>query len=63
MVGEFCMDLANTAGGLEVETLRCVQCGEVVHPVILQNRKHQQKTITEKASKMSGHSVDGQAVT
>lgn len=63
MVGEFCMDLANTAGGLDVETLRCVQCGEVVDPVILQNRKHQQKTITEKASKMSVHSVDGQAVT
>jgi hypothetical protein len=38
MVGEFCMDLLNSSGELEVETLRCVQCGEVVDPVILANR-------------------------
>ena len=46
MVGEFCMDLANTAGGLDVETLRCVQCGEVVDPVILANRAIQRARVS-----------------
>lgn len=41
MVSEFCMDLLNSAGELEIETLRCVQCGEVVDPVILMNRRLQ----------------------
>ena len=57
MVGEFCMDLLNSSGELEVETLRCVQCGEVVDPVILQNRRRQQEAMTGKASRMSVHSV------
>jgi hypothetical protein len=43
MVSEFCMDLLNSAGELEIETLRCVQCGDVVDPVILQNRLRQQE--------------------
>jgi hypothetical protein len=32
------MDLLNTTGELEFAAKRCVQCGEVVDPVILRNR-------------------------
>jgi len=39
MVGEFCMDLLNGTGELEFLASRCVQCGEVFDPVILQNRR------------------------
>ena len=38
MVGEFCMDLANGTGELEFLASRCVQCGEVVDPLILKHR-------------------------
>ena len=39
MVSDFCMDLLNSAGELKFAALRCVQCGEVVDPIILQNRR------------------------
>ena len=39
MVGDFCMDLLNGTGELEFLASRCVQCGEVVDPVILKNRR------------------------
>jgi hypothetical protein len=38
MVGEFCTDLLSSTGELEFLASRCVQCGEVVDPVILLNR-------------------------
>ena len=38
MVSDFCMDLLNSTGELEFAATRCVQCGEVVDPVILRNR-------------------------
>jgi hypothetical protein len=57
MVSEFCMDLLNSAGELEIETLRCVQCGEVVDPVILQNRLRQQEP---RFSRDSVHSLSRQ---
>jgi C4-type Zn-finger protein len=37
LVNEWCYDLPNT-GEHSVETLRCVQCGHRVDPVILQNQ-------------------------
>jgi hypothetical protein len=43
MVGEYCMDLPNGTGELEFLASRCVQCGEVVDPVILKNRSIQQQ--------------------
>lgn len=43
MVGEYCMDLPNGTGELEFLAARCVQCGEVVDPVILKNRSIQQQ--------------------
>ena len=38
MVSDFCMDLLNNTGELEFAAKRCVQCGEVIDPVILRNR-------------------------
>lgn len=57
MVSEFCMDLLNSAGELEIETLRCVQCGDVVDPVIIQNRLRQQEA---RSSRVSVHSLSSQ---
>jgi len=39
MVSDFCMDVLNSTGELEFAAKRCVQCGEVVDPVILRNRR------------------------
>lgn len=60
MVSQFCIDLLNSAGELEIETLRCVQCGDVVDPVILHNRLRQQEAMSAKISKISVHSIGRQ---
>ena len=39
LVQEFCLDFFNCTGELEAEARRCVQCGGVVDPVILRNRR------------------------
>lgn len=44
MVDESCMDLWNTTGELEFVARRCVQCGEIVDPVILRNRDLQHRS-------------------
>jgi hypothetical protein len=41
MVVESCFDFAGDAGQRDCLTRRCVQCGEVIDPVILQNRRLQ----------------------
>lgn len=46
MVSDFCMDLLNSTGELDFAAKRCVQCGEVVDPVILRNRETQQVPMT-----------------
>ncbi|MCS6316644.1 MAG: hypothetical protein H8K05_02440 [Nitrospira sp.] len=38
MVPDFCTDLLSGASGLDSTTSRCVQCGDVVDPVIWWNR-------------------------
>ena len=43
MVRDFCPDLLTGKGGLDCSTRRCVQCGDVVDPVIRWNRHLQQK--------------------
>ena len=43
MVTAFCMDLLFCIGETEFAARRCVQCGEVVDPVILRNRGIQQE--------------------
>jgi hypothetical protein len=45
MVSDFCMDLLNGTGELEFVTKRCVQCGEVVDPVIQRNRQLRQESM------------------
>ena len=46
MVNDFCMDVLNNNGESEFAAKRCVQCGEVVDPVILQNRRTRQEPMT-----------------
>ncbi|MBA5861851.1 MAG: hypothetical protein GDA65_03950 [Nitrospira sp. CR1.1] len=42
MVRDFCTDLLSGQDGLDCPTRRCVQCGDVVDPVIRWNRHLQQ---------------------
>ena len=46
MVSDFCMDILNSTGVLEFAAKRCVQCGEVVDPVILRNRGLRQDSMS-----------------
>ena len=48
MVSDFCMDLMNNTGELELTAKRCVQCGEVVDPVIQRNRQLRQEPIVDR---------------
>ncbi len=46
MVNDSCMDLLNNVGESNFAAKRCVQCGEVVDPVILRNRGARQEPMT-----------------
>jgi hypothetical protein len=46
MVDDFCMDVLGNLGEAEVAAKRCVQCGEVVDPVILCNRGNRHEAMT-----------------
>ena len=46
MVADFHMDLLFCIGETEFAAQRCVQCGEIVDPVILHNRKIKQEPVT-----------------
>jgi RNase P subunit RPR2 len=46
MVNEVSMDLMNSTGELECVTTRCVQCGDILDPVILSNRRIRQEAMT-----------------
>lgn len=48
MMTEFYMDLLFCIGETEFAAQRCVQCGEVVDPVILSNRRTRQEQMTAK---------------
>jgi hypothetical protein len=53
MVSDFCMDVLNSTGELEFAAKRCVQCGEVVDPVIQRNRRLRQESMAARfAEKM-----------
>jgi hypothetical protein len=45
MVQDFCLDVLGNIGEAEFVAKRCVQCGEVVDPVILLNRQLRQETM------------------
>lgn len=53
MVTEFCADLLSGTRELEFLASRCVQCGEVIDPVILRNRTRQQEIMTGKDMKVA----------
>ena len=40
MSPEWCVNLNYDAGEMEILTWRCLQCGELIDPVILANRKN-----------------------
>jgi hypothetical protein len=54
MVTDFHMDLLFCIGETEFAAKRCVQCGEIVDPVILRNRGTKQELVTARpAEKMA----------
>lgn len=59
MVSDFCMDLLSSTGELEFAAKRCVQCGEVVDPVIQRNRRLRQESMTVRCTEkmLSNNSV------
>lgn len=46
MVNEVSMDLMNSRSEPECATRRCVQCGDILDPVILRNRRIRQEPMT-----------------
>jgi len=46
LVNEVSLDLLNGSSELECATKRCVQCGDILDPVILRNRRIRQETMT-----------------
>jgi len=46
MVQDFCLDVLGSIGESEFAAKRCVQCGEVVDPVILRNRGPRREPMT-----------------
>ena len=40
MVTEQCFDLRDDTGHIDFLARRCVQCGDLVDPLILRNRRH-----------------------
>ena len=63
MVTDFYMDLLFCIGETEFAAQRCVQCGEIVDPVILRNRRIKQEPVAaQPAGKMvSNNSCDERA--
>ncbi len=51
MVSHWCMNVNYDAGGMEILTKRCLQCGEVIDPVILENRQNPQREIMKKKTR------------
>ncbi|MEE9232958.1 MAG: hypothetical protein V3U07_05845 [Nitrospirales bacterium] len=51
MVSHWCMNVNYDAGGMEILTQRCLQCGEVIDPVILENRLNPQREAMKKKTR------------
>ncbi len=60
MVQDFCTDLLTGKGGLDCPTKRCVQCGDIVDPVIRWNRHLQQMAGAAREMKVTGQALHGQ---
>jgi hypothetical protein len=52
MVPEFCIDLLNSTGELDCEARRCVQCGEIVDSLVLQNRRTQHEAVSPRRTRV-----------
>jgi ribosomal protein S27AE len=46
MVNDSCPEVLNSTGELDFSARRCVQCGEVIDPVIERNRRLRQESRT-----------------
>jgi RNase P subunit RPR2 len=53
MVNEVSVDLMNSSSELECATKRCVQCGDILDPVILRNRCIRQEPTTVQHARQS----------
>lgn len=51
MVSHWCMNVNYDAGGMEILTKRCLQCGEVIDPVILENRLNPKREALKKKTR------------
>ena len=51
LVYHWCMNVNYDAGGMEILTKRCLQCGEVIDPVILENRQHPEREAMKKKTR------------
>ncbi len=51
MVSHWCMNVNYDAGGMEILTKRCLQCGEVIDPVILENRHNPNREALKKKTR------------
>ena len=56
MVNEVAMDLMSSTGELDCATRRCVQCGDILDPVILRNRRIRKEPLTVQRA---GQSLSG----
>lgn len=60
MIREYCTDLLNSTVELDCPVARCVQCGDVVDPVIRRNRQLQQVGGTAPEMRASSSPVPNQ---
>ena len=58
MVHDFCLDVLTSIGESKFVAKRCVQCGEVVDPVILSNRGIRQEPMIGRSGNFSDNSVE-----
>lgn len=58
MVNEVCLDLMNSTSELECATRRCVQCGDIVDPVILRNRRCHQESMSTQSTQKLGQPIE-----
>lgn len=59
MVNHVSLDLWNSSSELECATRRCVQCGDILDPVILHNRHilHEPMTVPRAGNSLSNRSA------
>jgi hypothetical protein len=53
MVNDVSIDLMNSTSELDCRTKRCVQCGDILDPVILRNRRIRQESMTVQCARNS----------